>query len=120
MSLSRHQRPTPTAAVPTVAFACTRLVYFGANGQIVTARSMDWKNDMGTDRASDRCSCASFYVNAIPKDENPNRALASVFSVIRNVSVPFGITTPNEPNISSTRWRSVADHQRKLIFSSPR
>ncbi|HWK64051.1 MAG TPA: linear amide C-N hydrolase [Rhizobiaceae bacterium] len=70
----------------------------------------------GTNRASDRFARASFYVDAIPKNENPNRALASVFSVIRNVSVPFGITTPNEPNISSTRWRSVVDHKRKLYF----
>jgi choloylglycine hydrolase len=70
----------------------------------------------GTNRASDRFARASFYVNAIPKDENPDRAVASVFSVIRNASVPFGINTPDEPNISSTRWRTVADHQRKLYF----
>lgn len=70
----------------------------------------------GTNRAADRFARASFYVNAIPKDPNPNRALASVFSVIRNVSVPFGLTTPNQPNISSTRWRTVFDHQRKLYF----
>ena len=43
-------------------------------------------------------------------------AVASVFSVIRNVSVPFGISTPDQPNISSTRWRTVADHKRKLYF----
>ena len=36
--------------------------------------------------------------------------------MIRNVSVPFGISTPGQPNISSTRWRTVADHQRKLYF----
>ena len=70
----------------------------------------------GTNRAADRFARASFYVNAIPKDEDPVIALARVFSVIRNVSVPFGITTPNEPNISSTRWRTVADHKRKLYF----
>ena len=70
----------------------------------------------GTNRASDRFARASFYVNAIPKDQDPNQSLASVFSVIRNVSVPYGITTPNEPNISSTRWRTVFDHQRKLYF----
>jgi len=39
-----------------------------------------------------------------------------VFSVIRNVSVPYGITTPDQPNISSTRWRTVIDHKRKLYF----
>jgi choloylglycine hydrolase len=70
----------------------------------------------GTNRAADRFARASFYVNAIPKDENPNRAVASVFSVIRNVSVPYGLNTPEEPNISSTRWRTVFDHKRKLYF----
>lgn len=70
----------------------------------------------GTNRSADRFARASFYVNAIPKSEDPVVALASVFSVIRNVSVPFGITTEGEPNISSTRWRTVADHKRRLYF----
>ncbi|MBP1876481.1 choloylglycine hydrolase [Ensifer adhaerens] len=70
----------------------------------------------GTNRAADRFARASFYVNAIPKEEDADRALASVFSVIRNVSVPYGLNTPEEPNISSTRWRTVVDHKRKLYF----
>jgi penicillin V acylase-like amidase (Ntn superfamily) len=70
----------------------------------------------GTNRAADRFARASFYINAIPKSEDPVIALASVFSVIRNVSVPYGITTPNEPNISSTRWRTVSDQKRLLYF----
>lgn len=70
----------------------------------------------GTNRAADCFARASFYVNAIPKSEDMVSALASTFSVIRNVSVPFGISTPGEPNISSTRWRTVADHKRKLYF----
>ena len=70
----------------------------------------------GTNRAADRFARAAFYVNAIPKDPDPDKALASVFSVIRNVSVPYGISTPGQPNISSTRWRTVFDHQRKLYF----
>lgn len=70
----------------------------------------------GTNRAADRFARASFYVKAVPQDQEPNKALASVFSVIRNVSVPYGITTPDQPNISSTRWRTVFDHQRKLYF----
>ncbi|WP_246794617.1 linear amide C-N hydrolase [Burkholderia perseverans] len=70
----------------------------------------------GTNRAADRFARAAFYVNAIPKSEDPTIALASVFSVIRNVSVPYGISTENEPNISSTRWRTVADHKRRLYF----
>lgn len=70
----------------------------------------------GTNRAADRFARASFYINAIPKDESPDITVASVFSVIRNVSVPYGITTPDQPNISSTRWRTVADQKRKLYF----
>jgi choloylglycine hydrolase len=68
----------------------------------------------GTNRAADRFARASFYVNAIPKSDDLKIALASVLSVVRNVSVPFGISTPGEPNISSTRWRTVAHHTRKL------
>ena len=70
----------------------------------------------GTNRAADRFARASFYINAIPKTEDAVETLASVFSVIRNASVPYGITTPDEPNISSTRWRTVADQKRKLYF----
>ncbi|MEK1868293.1 MAG: choloylglycine hydrolase, partial [Ensifer adhaerens] len=28
----------------------------------------------------------------------------------------YGLNTPEEPNISSTRWRTVVDHKRKLYF----
>jgi penicillin V acylase-like amidase (Ntn superfamily) len=70
----------------------------------------------GTNRAADRFARASFYINAIPRSEDPEIAVASVFSVIRNASVPYGIATPNEPNISSTRWRTVADQKRLIYF----
>lgn len=73
----------------------------------------------GTNRASDRFARASFYINAIPKDEPADILVASVFSVIRNVSVPYGINTPDEPNISSTRWRTVADQKGESTFSNP-
>lgn len=70
----------------------------------------------GTNRAADRFARASFYINAIPKNDNPKDAIASVFSVIRNASVPYGLNTVEEPNISSTRWRTVADHKQQLYF----
>lgn len=70
----------------------------------------------GTNRAADRFVRASFYINAIPKVADTRTAVASVFSVIRNTSVPLGITTPNEPNISSTRWRIVSDQKNKVYF----
>ncbi len=70
----------------------------------------------GTNRAADRFARAMFYVNAIPKNENEVESIASVFSVIRNVSVPYGLTTPDQPNISSTRWRTVADQKQMRYF----
>lgn len=70
----------------------------------------------GTNRAADRFARGSFYINAIPKNGSQKDSFASVFSVIRNVSVPFGLNTEEEPNISSTRWRTVVDHQAQLYF----
>lgn len=69
----------------------------------------------GTNRASDRFVRASYYIEAIPKSDDIRVAIPSVFSVIRNCSVPLGISTPSEPNISSTRWRTVAD-QKNLVY----
>ena len=70
----------------------------------------------GTNRAADRFTRAAFYINAVPKTDDPVETIASVFSVIRNVSVPYGLTTPGQPNISSTRWRTVADQKRLRYF----
>ncbi|MBC8315898.1 MAG: linear amide C-N hydrolase [Bacteroidales bacterium] len=70
----------------------------------------------GTNRAADRFARASFYVNAIPQTDNIKEALASMFGVIRNCSVPFGISTPDQPNISSTRWVTVADQKNKTYY----
>jgi len=75
----------------------------------------------GTNRAADRFVRASFYINAIPQTADPKEAAANVFSVIRNVSVPLGISTPDRPDISSTIWRTVADQtNRRYFFESTR
>lgn len=70
----------------------------------------------GTNRAADRFVRASYYINAIPQTSDIRTAIASVFSVIRNCSVPFGISSETEPNISSTRWRSVSDQKNKVYY----
>ncbi|WP_144140624.1 linear amide C-N hydrolase [Paraburkholderia sp. BCC1884] len=81
----------------------------------------------GTNRAADRFVRASFLLDAIPKQLDPNyiagvpnqsyayEAVASVMSVMRSVSVPLGISTPNMPNLSSTIWRTVSD-QKNLTY----
>lgn len=70
----------------------------------------------GTNRAADRFVRASYYINAIPQTADTRAVIASVFSVIRNCSVPFGISSHEEPNISSTRWRSVSDHKNLVYY----
>ena len=70
----------------------------------------------GTNRAADRFVRASFYIKAIPQTAEINLALASAFGVIRNCSVPLGISTPGQPNISSTLWRTVADQKNRVYF----
>ena len=70
----------------------------------------------GTNRAADRFVRASYYINAVPQVDDTRISVASVFSVIRNVSVPYGISTPNEPNISSTRWRTVSDQKNRVYY----
>ncbi|WDF97832.1 linear amide C-N hydrolase [Pectobacterium carotovorum subsp. carotovorum] len=82
----------------------------------------------GTNRAADRFVRASFYVkNVAPnklipriaeksKIEKDKADLATAFSIIRNVSVPYGYSLPNMPNIASTRWRTVVDHKSLQYF----
>jgi penicillin V acylase-like amidase (Ntn superfamily) len=70
----------------------------------------------GTNRAADRFARASFYINATQQSADPREAVAAVFSVMRNVSVPRGISKAGQPNISSTIWRTVADQKNKVYF----
>lgn len=70
----------------------------------------------GTNRAADRFARASFYIDALPKTDNEKVAVASVFSVIRNASVPYGISTPDSPEISSTQWRTVSNSKNLTYF----
>ncbi len=82
----------------------------------------------GTNRAADRFARTSFFLSAIPKALDPdyiqgvpdhsyaNQAVASLLSVIRSVSVPLGITTPEQPNIASTLWRTVSDQKSRIYY----
>lgn len=75
----------------------------------------------GTNKAADRFVRGSFYLKAIPKPKSDEESLAAVMSIVRNISVPLGITTPGQPNISSTQWRILADHKNLAYYlESPR
>jgi penicillin V acylase-like amidase (Ntn superfamily) len=75
----------------------------------------------GTNRSADRFARLSFYIGAVKKTADIDEAVATAFSVIRNASVPIGISTPDQPNIAQTLWRTVSDHKnRRYYFESTR
>lgn len=67
-------------------------------------------------------TATSFRTSAIHGDKvngDPDQLLASVYGIIRHVSVPLGLSTPENPEIPSTRWRTVFDHKRRFyLFKS--
>lgn len=63
----------------------------------------------GERKSMDRFVRAAVYVNALPKPANQDEGAAYIFSVMRNVSVPFGLGDPEKPNISPTYFRTVVD-----------
>lgn len=69
----------------------------------------------GSSRSEDRFVRAGFYINAVTQSVDPKIAAAAVFSVIRNASAPYGVSLAEAPNLSTTRWRVVAD-QKSLRF----
>jgi choloylglycine hydrolase len=58
---------------------------------------------------SDRFVRAAYYASGLPKPSTRGEGAAYMFSVIRNVSVPFGTGDPEKPNIASTIFRTVID-----------
>lgn len=69
----------------------------------------------GTNKSSDRFARASFYIDAVDQSPSAEIAVPVLMSVVRNVSVPYGISMPDNPYISSTRWRVIAD-QKNLVY----
>jgi choloylglycine hydrolase len=82
----------------------------------------------GTISAADRFARASYfvgiiptsidknYISAVPEQKMQYQAVASVMGIMRSVSTPLGIGTPGKPNISSTIWRTVTDHQNMIYY----
>ncbi len=69
----------------------------------------------GSTRSPDRFVRAGSYVDMVVQSADARTAAAAVFSITRNVSVPYGVSIPDMPNLSTTRWRTVAD-QKSLIY----
>ena len=62
----------------------------------------------GTNRATDRFARLSYYINETTQTDDPRRAVAIVFSVMRNASVPIGIKIPGT---AQYRRHPMADRQ---------
>ena len=70
----------------------------------------------GTVRAADRFARANYYINHCLQTSDAREAVAAVFSVMRNVSVPRGIRKKGAPNLSSTLWRTVSDQKNRVYY----
>lgn len=79
--------------------------------------NVDRNKDLpGSIQSADRFVRASYYLSKLPQTTNERQAVAGVFSVMRNVSVPWGVGDPEHPNLSPTYWRSVADSTTKIYY----
>ncbi len=70
----------------------------------------------GTDRPADRFVRASYYLSQLPRTSDTVESVAAMFSIIRNASVPMGVSKPGAPNIAATLWRTVSDQKNLLYF----
>ena len=70
----------------------------------------------GTSRPADRFVRASYYLARAPRTASVRTSIATIFSIMRDVSVPLGNATPGRPNVASTWWRSVADQTHRTYY----
>ena len=70
----------------------------------------------GTRKSPDRFVRADYYNRKLPKPKSYDEAIASLLSIMRNVSSPFGEADPQKPNISTTMWRVVHDQSHLRLF----
>ncbi len=66
----------------------------------------------GSNLAADRFVRGAYYLQGLPKATNSQEAVAYIFSVMRNVSQPFGEVNMEalrrgDPHNSPTRWRTA-------------
>ncbi len=70
----------------------------------------------GTLNPTDRLVRLDYMLNRLQKFEDQNMALASVFSLMRNISPPIGMNSPENPMSSITLWRTVSDHNARTYY----
>ena len=70
----------------------------------------------GPEVPADRFVRCSVYAANFPKPATDRDALATILSLMRNVSMPIEQGTPERPNWGSTLWRTVTDLSRGVLY----
>lgn len=70
----------------------------------------------GSSQAADRFVRAAACLLGLPKPTDFRENVAYLLSVMRDVSAPFGVGEPGQPNIAATRWRTLADMTHRVYF----
>lgn len=63
----------------------------------------------GGSDADERFARTAYYLDRLPGPDDRTLAVAEMLSVIRNASQPFRVADPDQPNASTTLWRTVTD-----------
>jgi penicillin V acylase-like amidase (Ntn superfamily) len=93
--------------------------------QLALLKKMSEQNDFANPSSStplpgnvaptDRFQRAAYYQRVLPEPKNEREAVASMFAIMANVSVPFGAPYKNF-GVYNTEYRTVADLTNKLYF----
>lgn len=70
----------------------------------------------GTVSSPDRCVRAHYFVNHVEKTGDGPLGVSITRSVMGVTSVPYTYTVEDEPNLSSTQWRSYANLRDRLYY----
>ncbi len=89
--------------------------------QLALLKSQDFskpRSDMplpGNVNPRDRFQRAAYFLQMLPKPKSEREAVADIFAIARNVSVPFGAPY-KDFGIYNTEYRTVADLTNKIYF----
>jgi choloylglycine hydrolase len=71
----------------------------------------------GTVKSPDRFVRGYFFQGHVAHTDDPDLGFSIIRSILMNVSVPYLYTLSDEPNVSSTQWRSFANiRDRRYYF----
>ena len=71
----------------------------------------------GTNEPEDRFVRGAYYAKELPKPKTDREAVASLMSIMRNVSGPIAVVKdPKHPNVSMTVWRTITDLTNGVLY----